>query len=198
MRFPFLAALAACASLGATGLSGCATVNAAPDTSAMLPVPAFHIDVPGSAAGAMLARRHAQAARSCGGDNVSFPLSWSAPPSGTRSLALSVYDPDGRQGAGVVHWLRYGIRPDIRAIGEGQGTEAGLPGVGGRNTAAANDLYAGPCPPIGETAHHYVVQLFALDLAPDALPPSLTREAFLAASRGHVLGYTSIVLRYAR
>ena len=41
---------------------------------------------------------------SCEGDNLSPPLDWSAPPEGTRSLALVVHDPDAPIGD-FTHWL---------------------------------------------------------------------------------------------
>ena len=58
--------------------------------------------------------------------------------------------------------------------------------------------YRGPCPPAGEIAHHYVVQIYALDLAPDSLPAGLTRDALHAAIKNHVLANTSIVMRFGR
>jgi hypothetical protein len=44
----------------------------------------------------------------CVGENVSPPLAWSNPPAGTTSYALLMYDPEGRGGLGVVHWVAYG------------------------------------------------------------------------------------------
>jgi phosphatidylethanolamine-binding protein (PEBP) family uncharacterized protein len=58
--------------------------------------------------------------------------------------------------------------------------------------------YYGPCPPVGDVPHHYVLQVYALDLAPDALPPNLNHDAFLAAVTNHVLAASSTVLRYGR
>jgi phosphatidylethanolamine-binding protein (PEBP) family uncharacterized protein len=43
-----------------------------------------------------------------------------------------------------------------------------------------------------------VITLYALDLAPAALPPGLTRETFYPAIKGHVLSATSFVGTYAR
>src|SRR5262249_11539607 len=39
----------------------------------------------------------------CVGENVSPPLAWSNAPDGTKSLALLLFDPEGRGGAGVSH-----------------------------------------------------------------------------------------------
>jgi len=45
----------------------------------------------------------------CVGENVSPPLEWKNPPAGTKSFALTLVDPEGRGGLGVVHWVAYGI-----------------------------------------------------------------------------------------
>ena len=49
----------------------------------------------------------------CVGENVSPQLSWSNVPDGTKSFVLLMTDPEGRGGAGVNHWVAYGI-PGIR------------------------------------------------------------------------------------
>jgi Raf kinase inhibitor-like YbhB/YbcL family protein len=93
-----------------------------------------------------------------------------------------------------VHWVLYGIPPATNALSEGAPPSAG---IGGTNRTGKTGYY-GPCPPVGDIPHHYVVQAYALDLAPDALPAALTRDALLAALKDHVLAATSIVLRYGR
>src|ERR1700750_1653380 len=55
----------------------------------------------------------------CVGENISPPLSWNDPPPGTKSFAFVVFDPDGRAGLGVYHWVAYGISPDLRSFAEG-------------------------------------------------------------------------------
>ena len=52
------------------------------------------------------------------------------------------------------------------------------------------------CPPVGDVAHHYIMTVAATDLEPAALPPGLTRDALLAALKGHAFGGQSIVGRY--
>ena len=78
---------------------------------------------------------------------------------------------------------------------EGGATPPGS--VGGTNRTGGPGYY-GPCPPVGDVPHHYVAQVYALDLPPDALPAGLTRDALLAAIKDHVLAATSTVLRYGR
>ena len=56
----------------------------------------------------------------CVGDNVSPQLSWSGAPEGTKSFALLMEDPEGRGGAGVHHWVAYGIPPNVTSFAEGE------------------------------------------------------------------------------
>src|SRR5947209_12073093 len=43
----------------------------------------------------------------CVGENISPELSWHNPPAGTKSFALLLFDPEGRGGLGVSHWVSY-------------------------------------------------------------------------------------------
>ena len=56
----------------------------------------------------------------CVGENVSPALSWSNPPAGTKSYALIMFDPEGRLGQGVVHWVAYGIPASVTGFAEGE------------------------------------------------------------------------------
>src|SRR5213592_3528880 len=114
----------------------------------------------------------------CVGENVSPQLSWSGVPDGTRSFALLMEDPEGRGGAGVHHWVAYGIPASVTSFAEGEVTKASEKYVGGKSTQGVGN-YSGPCTPPG-TPHHYTFVVVATDLDPKELPPGLTREEFLA------------------
>jgi Raf kinase inhibitor-like YbhB/YbcL family protein len=114
----------------------------------------------------------------CVGQNVSPQLSWSGVPEGTRSFAILMEDPEGRGGAGVHHWVAYGIPPSVTSFAEGEVTKASEKYVGGKSTQSVGN-YSGPCTPPG-TPHHYTFVVIATDLDPKELPPGLTREEFLA------------------
>jgi Raf kinase inhibitor-like YbhB/YbcL family protein len=116
---------------------------------------------------------------------------------GTRSFALVMIDPDGGKGLGSVHWVAYGLEPSVTSLAEGEGGSPVKKMTGGTNTAGMT-TYRGPCPPVGDQPHHYVIGIYALDLDPGALPPGLTRDALFEAIRGHSLAEASIVGRYAR
>ena len=114
----------------------------------------------------------------CVGENVSPQLSWSGVPEGTKSFAILMEDPEGRGGAGVHHWVAYGIPPSVTSFAEGEVSSASDKYVGGKSTQGVGN-YSGPCTPPG-TPHHYTFVVIATDLEPKELPPGLTREEFLA------------------
>jgi Raf kinase inhibitor-like YbhB/YbcL family protein len=131
----------------------------------------------------------------CPGKNVSPQLSWSNAPTGTKSFAILMYDVDGQYGAGVSHWVAYNIAPTATGLAEGDGS-AGKGFTGGSNTRGMAN-YMGPCPPQGDGPHHYLITVMATDLEP-TLAPGLTREAFLAAAKGHLLTSATIGGLFAR
>jgi Raf kinase inhibitor-like YbhB/YbcL family protein len=114
----------------------------------------------------------------CVGDNVSPQLSWTGAPEGTKSFALLMEDPEGRGGAGVHHWVAYGIPPSVTSFAEGEVGKATDKDVGGKSTQGVG-FYSGPCTPPG-TPHHYTFVIIATDLDPKELAPGMTREEFLA------------------
>ena len=131
----------------------------------------------------------------CPGQNVSPQLAWTNAPEGTKSFAILMYDVDGQFGAGVSHWVAYNIAATTTELKEGDGT-AGTGFTGGSGTRG-NANYLGPCPPRGDGQHHYLITVIALDVEP-TLAPGLTREAFLAAVKGHHLAASSISGLFAR
>ena len=114
----------------------------------------------------------------CVGENVSPQLSWSNPPEGTKSFAILMEDPEGRGGAGVHHWVAYGISPTVTSFAEGELSKQTDKYVGGKSTQGVG-YYSGPGTPPG-SPHHYTFVVIATDLDPKELPPGLTREEFLA------------------
>ncbi|HEY5612038.1 MAG TPA: YbhB/YbcL family Raf kinase inhibitor-like protein [Lysobacter sp.] len=135
----------------------------------------------------------------CDGDDVSPPLRWSGLPSGTRSLALIVDDPDAPDPAAPqrtwVHWVLYNLPVTTDGLAEGI-TAAQLP-AGTRE--GLNDWkrtgYGGPCPPVGR--HRYFHKLYALDaVLPDLGRPDKAR--LLKAIEGHVLARAELIGTYER
>lgn len=127
----------------------------------------------------------------CVGDNVSPQLSWSNPPAGTKSFALTMVDPEGRGGLGVHHWVAYGIPASVTSFAEGEVSKETDKYVGGKSTQGVR-FYSGPCTPPG-SPHHYTFIVTATDLEPKDLPPDLTLPELQAKLNGHAKGAAGLV-----
>jgi hypothetical protein len=114
----------------------------------------------------------------CVGENVSPQLSWSNAPAGTKSFAILMEDPEGRGGAGVHHFVAYGIPSSVTSFAEGELSKPSEKYVGGKSTQGVG-YFSGPCTPPG-APHHYSFVVIATDFDPKELPAGLTREEFLA------------------
>src|ERR1700732_3205227 len=103
----------------------------------------------------------------CTGGNISPSLSGSGAPSGTKSFAVSIYDPDAPTGSGWWHWVVYNIPAGTTSLPKGAG-EGKKEMMQKRPTQPRNDFgaygYGGPCPPAGEKPHHYQITVFAVDV----------------------------------
>jgi Raf kinase inhibitor-like YbhB/YbcL family protein len=132
----------------------------------------------------------------CVGENVSPPFAWSNPPAGTKSYALLMFDPEGRGGLGVSHWVSYGIPVSVTGFAEGEVSKPSDKYIGGTGTAKLS-IYSGPCTPPGDW-HHYTFTLIATDLEPKALAPGLTRDELLKALDGHAKGAAGLIGRFTK
>ena len=128
----------------------------------------------------------------CVGQNVSPPLQWSGAPANTKSFVLLMFDPEGRNGLGVSHWVAYGIAPTVTGFAEGEVTKDSDKYVGGKSQMGVGH-YSGPCTPGDTGYHHYTFTLIATDLDTTALKPGLTRDEVFAALNGHTLKATGLV-----
>lgn len=124
-------------------------------------------------------------------DACAPPLEWSAPPRGTKALALIVEDPDAPGPEPLVHWLGWGMEPRAGKLLEGED-----PPIMGKNSAFQTDWLA-PDPPTGHGKHDYVFQLFALDV-PLELAEGSGRGAFMDELEGHVLAAAVLTGTYER
>jgi Raf kinase inhibitor-like YbhB/YbcL family protein len=111
----------------------------------------------------------------CVGDNVSPQFSWSNVPDGAKSFVFFLTDPEGRAGAGVFHWVAYGIPTSVTRFAEGEVSKPSDKYVGGKSTQGVG-FYSGPCTPPNTMPHHYTFVLVATDFDPTELPPGLTHD----------------------
>jgi len=183
----------------AGGLAAGWTLASAVSTQAADPKPKpFDISSSAVKEGGMLKKKNAGNLpnnKNCDGQNVSPPLKWSNAPAGTTSYAIIMFDPGGRGGAGVVHWLAYDIPASKTSLKEGEASQVSSEFKMGKTTPGTN-TYLGPCPPFGDKPHPYIITLIATDLPPGGLKPDMTRDEVIAAMNGHVKGSTNLITRY--
>jgi Raf kinase inhibitor-like YbhB/YbcL family protein len=132
----------------------------------------------------------------CSGGNVSPALSWSGAPKGTKSFAVSLYDPDAPTGGGFWHWVMFDIPANVTSLpknaGDAKALLAPAGAIQGINDAGSPG-YFGPCPPRGDKPHHYRFQVLAVDL--DKLGPeaSASPEAVASDLRAHTLATATLI-----
>lgn len=164
--------------------------------AAAFAAPGFGVDSPTLSAGASMPL--ANVYTECGGGNVSPPLRWHNAPAGTKSYAVSMFDPDAT--GGFWHWIAF----DIAVGAHGLNAGAGTPHSGnapGDTEQLRNDFgdtgYSGPCPPPGKP-HHYVITVYALDVPELGLAAHFSRKDALAAIEQHMLAKATLVVTWGR
>lgn len=132
---------------------------------------------------------------SVGGANRSPQLSWQGVPEGTKSIAVTCWDPDAPTTVGFSHWVRWGIPPSRTSLDEGAGTEEGEWTDG--FTDWGESAYGGMAPPAGDPPHHYQFTVYALDSDDLGLDERTTYAKFRFLTGGHVLAVGTLTGRYA-
>ena len=129
----------------------------------------------------------------CDGDNVSPAFRIKEIPSGTRSIALVMDDPDATGGGTFTHWILWNISPEIQKL-----EEDSVPAEVERGT---NDFgaisYGGPCPPRGGKKHRYMFKFYALDIIL-VLPTGSLKAELEEAMDEHVLDTAVVMGLYGR
>lgn len=151
----------------------------------------------------------------CKGGNVSPALVWSNVPTGTKSLALQIHDPDAPTGAGFWHWTVYNIPATTTSLPQGAGNSPStlpVPAYGGATdfldtgATGVNGNYGGPCPPVGDKPHRYNFTLYALAVddvqMAGGIPKTGTASLFsFVLNKGlgtNLLGKASFTATYGR
>ena len=113
----------------------------------------------------------------CAGGNQSPHLKWSDIPTGTRSFAVTCFDPDAPTGSGFWHWVVCNIPANVTELPLGAGS-------GGTSLPASalqvrmdfgKPGYGGPCPPKGDHPHRYFFTVHAVSM--EALPVAADTSA---------------------
>lgn len=127
----------------------------------------------------------------CDGAGDIPPLSWSKPPARVQALALLVDDPDSPNGA-YTHWAALDLPRNTREL------RGRVPAKAHETKNSAGSVgWTPPCPPKGDSAHHYRFSVYAL-----SKPTHLTDGAGVAAVRAAIdrlaIAHGRLVGTYAR
>lgn len=101
----------------------------------------------------------------CSGDNRSPQLSWKNAPEGTKSFAVTMYDPDAPTGSGFWHWVVFDIPANVNELATNAGNvELHLAPKGAIQSITDYGIkgFGGPCPPEGHGFHQYIITVHAL------------------------------------
>ena len=161
-------------------LAGASIGNAAPTTASVkAKAPRaqghFRVTAPDLEAKGRITAAHVFNGMGCTGQNISPALNWSNAPAGTKSFAVTAYDPDAPTGSGWWHWVMYNIPASVTSLpaGAGNGRDAPRGSQQGR-TDFGSKGYGGPCPPAGDKPHHYHFTVFALKVDKIDVPGDAT------------------------
>jgi Raf kinase inhibitor-like YbhB/YbcL family protein len=125
------------------------------------------------------------------GKDLSPQLSWHGAPKGTKSYAVTVYDPDAPTGSGFWHWAVANIPATVTELKTGAGDDMGLQlpkGAIQLHNDASIARFMGAAPPHGHGKHRYIIVIHALDVEDIGVPINATPAALGFNMFSHILG----------
>lgn len=137
----------------------------------------------------------------CGGKNLSPALAWRHAPAGTKSFAVTVYDPDAPTGSGWWHWQVVNLPATTSGLPEGAGRADGalLPaGAVQGPTDFGSPGFGGACPPPGDKPHRYLITVYALKVERIEIGPKTSAAAVGFALNSQKIAQARLTATYAR
>jgi Raf kinase inhibitor-like YbhB/YbcL family protein len=126
-----------------------------------------------------------------GGKDESPQLNWSGAPAGTRSYAVTMFDPDAPGRGGFWHWAVLDLPADTTSLPAGAGAEGGrlLPtGALQLKNDGGFHGYLGAAAPPGHGPHRYVFTVYALDVETLGLDAGFNPAKLESKLSAHSLG----------
>ncbi|WP_033289980.1 YbhB/YbcL family Raf kinase inhibitor-like protein [Amycolatopsis jejuensis] len=162
-------------------------------------VPSFTLRSTDIADGETLATPHLSGIFGAGGEDRSPQLSWEGFPPGTRSFAVTCYDPDAPTASGFWHWAVFNLPATVTELRSGAGDSSGSglpPGAVTLKGDGGARQFLGAAPPPGHGPHRYFFVVHALDVETLEVPEDAT-PAFLGFNLfGHTLGRATLTPVY--
>lgn len=137
----------------------------------------------------------------CSGQNISPALKWSGAPEGTKSYALTVYDPDAPTGSGWWHWQVINIPARVSSLPVNAGSADGKRLPQGARQGPSDfgvKAFGGACPPEGDQAHRYKFSLYALGTETLTPPENASAALIGFMINANALDKASFTATYAR
>ncbi|MEI7696047.1 MAG: YbhB/YbcL family Raf kinase inhibitor-like protein [Chlorobium sp.] len=161
----------------------------------------FKLTSPTIKSGAALTEEQVFDGFGCTGKNQSPSLQWTYGPKGTKSYAITVYDPDAPTGSGWWHWVVYNIPANVTGLAYGAGDATGklLPpeALQGR-TDYGTHAFGGACPPKGDKPHRYIFTVYALNIEKIDVPAEASAALIGFMIHANTLGKASFTATYGR
>ena len=161
----------------------------------------FTLTSPTIKPGAFLSEEQVFNGFGCSGKNASPALKWTAGPTGTKSYAITVYDPDAPTGSGWWHWIVYNIPINVTELPAGAGDATGKllpPGAVQSRTDYGTRAFGGACPPKGDKPHRYIFTVYALKIEKIDVPDDATAALIGFMIHANSLGKTGFTAKYGR
>ena len=138
--------------------------------------------------------------RGYSGQNLSPDLRWTHAPAGTKSFAVTLFDPDVKSGNGFWHWLLFDLPANISHLPTGAGDPARvfMPEIRHGMTDFGRPGYGGPCPPKGDPPHHYLFTVHALDVDKLGVASGMTAENLGLTIYAQALASATLTATYGR
>ena len=137
----------------------------------------------------------------CSGGDKSPHLQWSGIPKGTKSFAITAYDPDAPTGSGWWHWQIVNIPMSVRELATDAGNTKNMTVPKG-SMQIQNDYgtrgFGGACPPKGHGVHHYRFTVHALSIEKLELPEDASGALAGYMINAHTIESSSIEALYKR
>lgn len=165
-------------------------------------VPAFVLTSTDIAEGKRLNPPQVSGIFGAGGQDVSPQLAWSGFPAGTKSFAVTCYDPDAPTISGFWHWAVFNLPATTTALPANAGRAASGNGLPAGAITLKNDAgqarFVGAAPPPGHREHRYLFTVHAVDVAKLEVPADAS-PAYLGFNLfSHSIGRATIVATYQR
>jgi Raf kinase inhibitor-like YbhB/YbcL family protein len=177
-------------------LSGAALLTALPAQAA-----GFRLTSPEIKADGMIPKSFEFNGFGCAGDNKSPALKWRGAPKGTKSFAVTVYDPDAPTGSGWWHWMVINIPASVSELPASAGALNSTLLPAGATQSRIDfgvNAWGGVCPPKGDKPHRYIFTVYALKVDKLEVPADATAALTGYMINANSVGKASFTAKYGR